>query len=460
MTVATRSDATRLATSLLVVAATSVSAGSGLFAIAGASPTAAAMGRPNAFALLVTAHQATSGIGIVLGGALVDRWGLGRTFKAGCVLAALAAFTLAVATDLPLAVLLRALAGLGAGICQAVAVAVVPLLGAQRDRARLFAVSSSVWGIGGIVIPGAVAFAVAAAGWRAAPLLEGGQALLALVAFALALARVPSLPQRSGARVDVPGLVLLLGVASTVQLLLGAPALALVAAPSALALGWLFWWWTGRRPEPLLSHSQLVGRALLPCHLVGIVSFVGAWGVHAALPVVVEEGLGARVGVGALALTLSSVGWVVSAAVSPGMQRRTSARRTALTGLVVQAGLLAAGAAGLSVSVAGVLVLATAVGAAGGLITNSAVVLASAALSADGAGRGLAGFQLLRNLGAGVGSALVGLLISALGPLAGFRVAQLGAAVLTLLAVLALRGLDEQAGAPTIAVEPAGGGQP
>lgn len=429
----------RVATGLLVISATAVSAAGGLFAISGSASVAEALGRSEAFALLVAAQQVAAGIGVVLGGVLVDRRGLRTTLVGGCVAAACGALLLLAAPTLTIGLVLRVVAGLGAGICQSVAIAVVPLLGRSGDRTRLFAVSSTVWGVAGITVPLAVAVLIAEVGWRGALVLEGGLAVVALVIFWAALGRRGQATAEAGGRIDLVGLVLLVGAALTVQLVVGAPTLAAAALPAAVGFAAAFWWWGGRARDPLLRHSQLVGPGLVPCHLAGVASFLGVWGVHAVLPVTVTDGLGASLRAGALALTLGSVGWVAASIVSPAAVRRAGPGRAAAIALGAQSVLLTAGAVGVSGSLIGVLGLALGVGLAGGVVNNSAVTLASLSLPRGDAGRGLAGFQFLRSVGSGVGSSAAGLSLGALGPVSGLRVAQLAAALVSAAAILALR---------------------
>lgn len=376
-----------------MAAATAASACPGLLTIAAADPLAEALGAPGAFGTVVMAQQVGAGVGVLVGGVLVDRYGPSRTLAAGTLTSVAAASLTSVLAWFWPAVALRFAGGMGAGTCQAVALAAVALLGRPHQRVRLYGISSAVWGVAGLTVPAAVAWLAGRGGWRAPVALEATVAVGTLAAFRLA---VPAATEGAG------------------------------PPPGPRAAG------------PLLAWRHVVGRRLVPLHLAGIASFLGPWGVHAALPVVVTDGFGRSAAMGSWALTLSSLGWLGGSLAGAGPLARRSTAAVLGLSLAGQAAVLAAGAAGSGGSLVLLLAVGTLAGFLGGIGNNAAVALVSTVLSRGQAGRGLAAFQFLRSVGTGLGSAGAGVLVAA-APVAGLRAGQAGAATVGLAAVAAVR---------------------
>jgi hypothetical protein len=273
-------------------------------------------------------------------------------------------------------------------------------------------------------------------GWRGAYGLEAALALTGLIAFPLAIRHAPARPPALNGRLDGVGLVLVSGAALAVQLLLGWPAGLALTLPVSILLGTAYWWHAGRSPAPIFSRAHLAGRRLLPYHFSSAMAFLGAWGLSTILPLVVRDGLHASAATSALALTLSASGWLGGSLLTAGPLGGRSPRQLLVGAFGVQFLLLLAGAAVLSTTTTGLLVVAGSVGLVGGVANNASLGLATTAVPAADVGRSLAALQFVRSVGSGAGGGAAAALAVALGPLPGLRTAQLGAAVLTATAAL------------------------
>ncbi|MCU1354305.1 MAG: transporter [Acidimicrobiales bacterium] len=416
---------------IAVVAGTAI-ATSSLFTVSAAVWVCRAFDASAHYSVLLILQRVGGGVGTLVGGGVVDRKGMARVFRWGALIAFVTAACTAVAPWFVLVLALRFVGGLGSGFCQAAAVAAVPAVGRQGDRVRLFGASSATWGTAGVLVPFTVVTAIDLGGWRAAYGLEALLALVGLVAFPLAIRGAPKRALVTTGRFDTRGLVLISGTALAVQLAIGWHEGILVLAPTAAVFAVAFWWHAGRTPRPIFTRAHVAGRVLLPYHLAGGVAFLGAWGLASVLPLVVRDGLHASSATGALALTLSSSGWLGGSLLTAGPLGGIRPRTLLLCGFGVQAVLLLAGAAGASTSTAGLLAIAGAVGLAGGVANNASLGLASAAVPPEDIGRSLAALQFLRSVASGSGAGAAAALAVSLGPLAGLRVAQAGAAALTI----------------------------
>ncbi len=105
-------------------------------------------------------------VGIVIGGALCDRAGLGLPLIGGLVLFAGGLVIVGTAVDMPILVGGRVVQGLGAGTIPAAAYVAIGRSYAEEARPRMFAVLSTAWVLPGLVGPVVAAQIALHAGWR------------------------------------------------------------------------------------------------------------------------------------------------------------------------------------------------------------------------------------------------------------------------------------------------------
>ncbi|WP_143220330.1 MFS transporter, partial [Actinomadura sp. CNU-125] len=170
----------------------------------------------------VNAYTLTLAGFILLGGSLGDRYGRRRIFLIGVVWFAVASVLCAVAQDVGMLVVARALQGVGGALLTPGALAIIQASFVPDDRPRAVGAWSGLGGIAGAVGPFAGGWLVEAAGWRWVFLLNVPLAALVVL---VAARHVPeSADPDARGRFDVFGAVLAaLALAGTTYALTEAP---------------------------------------------------------------------------------------------------------------------------------------------------------------------------------------------------------------------------------------------
>lgn len=229
-------------------------------------------------------------------------------------------------TDMTTLIVARALQGLGGGglmiLTQAVVADLVPI----RERAKYMGVIGAVFGLSSVAGPLLGGFFTDAVGWRWAFWLN---VPLGLAAFAAAAFFLHSSPTRAKARLDVAGIATL-AVAVTSLILLtewagteyawDSPTIIGLAVVTAVA-GALFVWVESRAIEPVIPlhlfrernfNVATVGGLLLGVTMFGAISYLPSYLQMAAGMNATEAGLMLLTMVGGLMLTATTTGAVAS----------------------------------------------------------------------------------------------------------------------------------------------------
>jgi EmrB/QacA subfamily drug resistance transporter len=155
---------------------------------------------------IVNGYTLTLAALILLGGSLGDLYGRRRVFVVGVVWFALASLVCAVAPNLVVLVLARAVQGVGGALLTPGSLAILEASFRPEDRASAIGAWTGFGGIAGAIGPFAGGWLVQAAGWRWVFLLN---LPLAAAVVVLALRHVPESEDADAVRgIDVPGAVL------------------------------------------------------------------------------------------------------------------------------------------------------------------------------------------------------------------------------------------------------------
>ena len=202
-----------------------------------ALPSAAQdIGGVDLISLAVGATMVTIVMTLPLAGALIDRYGVARSFAIACVLFSAANVLGGLAPSMPVVALSRGVLGLGAGFMFAVPLGLFALYVPNELRPRAFGLNAAMWGVSALIGPALGAALTGSVGWRW--VFWVNLPLIAIVAWAarLALQSHPAHePKHEAQPLNVVGPVLL---GTTVLFLLVAarqPAVALVALVPAIA---------------------------------------------------------------------------------------------------------------------------------------------------------------------------------------------------------------------------------
>ncbi|MCO5973134.1 MFS transporter [Actinoallomurus soli] len=292
-------------------------------------------------------------------GALGDRWGRRPVLLAGLVVfgAASAAAGLAPSSGVMLAA--RFLSGVGAAMIMPVTLAVITSTFPEEERSKAIGVWTGVAGGGGILGMYLSAVLVDVASWRWLFVLP---VVLVVVAVVMTLRSVPNSREASGHAFDTVGsLASVVAVVGLVLFLHEGPERGWTAPATLLSLlvGVLaatgFVAWELRRPAPLLDVRLFRERGLAS----GSVSLLTVFGVQAGIFVVLFPYFQAVLGWSGLRSTLALMPMALLMMVASGLAPRVA----------VRLGSRSTMAAGILLSGAGLVLMATFVSVDGGYLS-------------------------------------------------------------------------------------------
>jgi EmrB/QacA subfamily drug resistance transporter len=382
--------------------------------VATAVPTIAGqLGRFSLYPWLISGYLLTSTTTVPLWGRLADIHGRRRVLLAGLAWFVASSLLCGWAPDMAWLVAFRALQGVGAGCLLPVALTMVGDLFTIEQRARMQGVFSSVWAVAALAGPTLGAVFVSTIGWRWIFWIN----LPIGVAAAALLWSHRDAPAGRPARLDYLGAILLTAGIGLVLFGLdggggSTPQWPLVALGLATLVGFAV---AQRRAESptipfsLLRH-RVIGPATAAAFLAGTVTFA----LTAFLPLYVQGVLqGSSFAAGAI-VSLSSIGWTVTAIFSGRFMLRFGYERLVLGGALS----MVAGTAALVLRPAGggivwVGVAAFVVGLGMGQLLTPLLIVVQSVVDWATRGTATALNQFSRTIGGAVGVSLLGLLLSA-----------------------------------------------
>jgi MFS family permease len=274
-----------------------------------ALPTAAQeIGGVDLISLAIGATTVTIVITLPLAGAVIDRWGTARSFAIACVLFSAANVLGGLSPSMPVVALSRAILGLGAGFMFAVPLGLFALYVPAELRPRAFGLNAAMWGVSAVIGPALGAGLTGSVGWRW--VFWVNLPLIAIVAWAARLALRSHTPRQplGQAPLNIVGPTLL--AASVMFLLLSARDI--LFAPLAAVPALLFVWHELRTSVPVFTHRRISVAVNLAALAAGA-AFLGA---EVYLPLQLQVGYGEPIGIVALGLVLATLGWTTGSMTS------------------------------------------------------------------------------------------------------------------------------------------------
>lgn len=373
-----------------------------------ALPTAAQdIGGVGLIALTFGLTMVTVSMTFPLAGAVIDRRGVPTAFAIACTVFAIANVIGGVAPSMPVVAASRAVLGVGAGFMFSVPLALFAVSVPESLRPRAFGINAAMWGVSAVIGPALGAGLTATAGWRYVFWVNLPMIATVAVAGAIALrGRERPLAAAAHPPMNLVG-PLLLGAIAAVLLAVTVPQPPLVAvAPLALVPAALFLLHERRTRQPVFIHS----RGAIAVAMVSFAAGAAFLGAETYLPLQLQVGFGHGVAVVGLALLLCTVGWTAG---SMGAARLAlPARRQIMIGstLVFAATLVMAIPAGGAV----LPIAAYTVSGLGMGIASPALFAAVLAGDTTGReGRATSSVPLSRQVGAGAGTAVAGIVFAA-----------------------------------------------
>jgi MFS family permease len=360
---------------------------------------------------VLTAFSLTSIIGMLAAGPLIDSLGVQRMYRLTLLVFFVSSAVCAVAPSLLLLVIARGVQGIGGGLVMAVTLANIGVSYPPEIRSRAFAVSTSVWGIMGLVGPGLVAFMLSVVSWRSLFVLN-----LPLVAFAgiIGWRRFPDSGDAKALQFDVRGLLML--SAFTLTLLLSLSQLdrrSFVGLIVAAALAAAYWRHSRVATDPILARRHFISWPFGALNLIPFTFFAGSLALDAYLPIYVQGALGRSSSVAAFAVAFLAIGWTMGGFIASHGLNRVHNTTLMVLGFAFVLPPLIAGVVLYTAHASVVVVFAMSLlqGIGIGTVTNSTVSLLQRSADASEMGRASSAHQFMRHLGFTLGAASAGAIL-------------------------------------------------
>jgi EmrB/QacA subfamily drug resistance transporter len=376
------------------------------------------LGGLDLFSWVFSVYLLTSTVTVPLFGKLADLYGRKPVLLFGNTLFITASVLCGLSQSMEQLIFFRALQGIGAGAVLPIVLTIIGDLFPIEERAKIQGLTSSVWGVSGILGPIVGAFLTDSLSWRWVFLVNLPFGIAA-IAFVTLFFRENI--QRHEHTIDFAGVALL--SAGVVSLLLGllqgvdhygwtgSVTLGFFVA-SAVLLG-VFVWQEKRSPEPLIPleifRIRLVAVGCMAGFAMGGISI----GISSYVPLFVQGVYGGSAIDAGLLLGPMSVSWPLAAVISGKMIPKTGYRPSALLGgafLVIGSAMLLTLDRETSQMVA--LVAVIFVGAGMGFASSATIISVQNAVEWRQRGVATAMTQFVRTIGGSIMVAVMGAVLA------------------------------------------------
>jgi EmrB/QacA subfamily drug resistance transporter len=373
---------------------------------------AASLGRFDLMPAVITAYLAAATVAMPLHGKLGDRYGRRPVLLAGIVIFAVGALLCATASTMSQLIAWRIVQGVGGGGLMIGAQAVLGEVVSPRERGRYLGLLGAVYIVAAVGGPLLGGLAVDHLTWRWIFGLYPPLAVVALVVVARTL-RLP-VPQRRRP-FDVLGAALL-SIAVTGLVLLGSGLggrTAPIAAVTALAAaGWLV---TARRAaDPVLPLRIFRTRAVAIPTAISLIIGFALFGTISYLPAFLQVARGASATQAGLVVTALMAGVLITTTVSGRMITRTGRYKAFPVAGTATAGIGTAllGTVGPTTPLPLLLAALLLVGLGVGMVMQVMVLVAQNGAEHHDLGAATSAVAFVRQIGASIGVAAIGALIT------------------------------------------------
>lgn len=364
------------------------------------------------YSWVFSAYLLTSTASVPIWGRLSDLYGRRRMYLTGIVIFLVGSIMAGAASSMTTLIVARTIQGLGAGAIIPLSMTIVGELYALAERARTQALFSGVWGVASIAGPLAGGYITDALSWRWVFYLNLPFGLLAATVIMLAY---PRTHRTHAVRVDWTGAALLFAGISALLLALGSDAggfaWGFAVAAALLLMGFVA---VERRvSDPILPldllKTPLIARTFTVVFLVGMALF----GAIAFIPLFVQGVMGATATQAGQVLTPLFLGWVIMSIASAKLTVKLGYRSLAITGsLLMTVGFMGLTLVGADSPRSSVLIAGMLIGSGMGLSMLSLLLAVQHGVARSHLGIATSLNQFSRSIGAAVGIAAMGALMT------------------------------------------------
>jgi EmrB/QacA subfamily drug resistance transporter len=386
-----------------------------------AMPTViAALGGARLYPWVFSAYMLASTVVMPVFGGVSDRLGRRGPFVTAVAVFTVGSLVAGIAPSMPVMVAGRALQGVGAGGILALSLIIFGDLFAGPRRGRMQAYITVVWGIASVLGPLLGGLIVDRWSWRWVFLLNLPLGALVVLLSVGGLAGTHRPVRRH--RLDVAGTAAFLAALTALMLALlerggpggrGEGALRLGALGVAVAALWLFVRVERRSADPLLPLGLFRDRPFAAGSAASFFSGAAMFGALVHVPLLVQWGRGTDATTAGLALMTMSGGWSAGGLVAGQALNRTGFRPLTVGG----AALMTAGYAGLALrpdmAWGNLMGVGGVIGVGMGLVSITLVIAVQTLVPPARRGIATSGILFFRNIGATLGVALMGAVLTA-----------------------------------------------
>ncbi|HEV2705535.1 MAG TPA: MDR family MFS transporter [Pyrinomonadaceae bacterium] len=307
-----------------------------------AMPTViASLGGLNHYSWVFSAYLITSTVTVPVWGKLSDLYGRRIFYQLGIGIFLLGSALSGMSASMTQLIAFRAIQGLGAGALVPLGMTIIGDIYTVRERARMQAFFSGVWGLSSVIGPVVGGFITDQLSWRWVFYINLPVGLAAALIMGLAL-KEPKPTERP--TIDYAGAAVLIAAITLLMLGLvgGETGLSSLVAPrnlalfaGAAALSALFVFIERRAPDPVVPFAMFRNRVVAVSVGAGFLAGVAMFGAISFVPLFAQGGLGATATEAGSLLTPLMLSWVSMSIIGGRLLLRVGYKPTTIVGFVL-----------------------------------------------------------------------------------------------------------------------------
>jgi EmrB/QacA subfamily drug resistance transporter len=306
-----------------------------------AMPTViASLGGLNHYSWVFTAYIITSTVTVPVWGKLSDLYGRRLLYQCGIAVFLIGSMLSGMATSMPQLIIFRAIQGLGAGALIPLGMTIIGDIFTVRERAKMQAYFSGVWGLSSIIGPLIGGFITDQLSWRWVFYINLPIGIVTALIIGISL-KEPKRTQKPS--VDYAGAVLLMSAITLLMLALvegGNSVATLLSQRNLLLIGVgmallaLFAWVETKVSDPIIPFGLFKDRTVAVSVAAGFMAGVAMFGAISFIPFFAQGSLGYTATAAGSMLTPLMLSWVLSSVIGGRLMLRISYKTITLVGFV------------------------------------------------------------------------------------------------------------------------------